>query len=283
MKYLCDKSKEIRDYLPESENCRCEDNVILQFQKEFQELSKCDTCLRFDAYIRELRVRILKTLEAHLTWTKSKRKQRISVVPHSQGRPGVEGCDSTVVWTRDLSVTNIWITGEEIDGRKSQGCLSSASLTDIPFEIIKFHSFHRFYKANKDSLTVVEKKIEKDVDKQEALDGHLGSSISLWLQKLHESDKRCHYTFNRVRKDGAKTYHLADHVWICRAIKCAEELNLDNHLKLPDDLPYLEYLQCEEKENQHQAGDLESEEAVKKCWSAELQRIILKRFTTRNP
>lgn len=261
LKYLSDKAKETRDYLKDPKGCHCLPGFPW----------KCGTCNKLDSYVHKLRARILKTLEAHLKWTATARK------------------------LDNLDATDFWITGEKIVGLQGHRCSSSATLTDIPFEIIKSHNLYQFYKANEGHSFHIE---NDDMEHMEIMKGilwqglppwrsvlstRLQDCIPHWLRKLSKSDKQGRWAFSRIQEDGGKKYHLSDHVWICRAIKCVEALGLEQHLQLEDRSPDLELPRNGDDQNANQQDDQDPIKQETVIQSAELQKVILKRFTTRNP
>lgn len=242
----------------------------------------CELCNQIDEYIQGLQIRILKTLEAHLVWT-TKAKE-----------------------AEESDFTHHWITGKVIADLNGPSCSSSSFLMDLSFKIIKSHDLHHFYKTNRELITKLRSldlkdrdgqhmEIMRDFPQHKTLNDRLGASISSLVQRLYECDERYQYTFSRPqkyprkgprkgpRKDEVKKYHLVDHVWICRAIGCVETLGLEKYLKLKDGLQYLGYPHYDENKTGKQAKDPKNGQQEKGRRSDELQRVILKRFTTQNP
>lgn len=258
---------------------------------------KCRACEKVNRHLHDLRLRILKTLEAHLTWIERANEVGNPDAPHR------------------------WITGKEIKAGQTHDWLPPASLTDTPFEIIKTYNLHQFYTENKgvvNSIKYDERdhlEIMNDLQERSVLVKRLETSIRPWLKKLYESDKRCQYAFprpqkDRCRKDGIKKYHLGEHVWICRAIKCVEALGLNRFLEHPqlhenetgvsgpnqrekgEETPsegsekqdQSDWSERErEPDNTDQPQGQEPAKKVPRYQAEELQRAVLKRFTTRNP
>lgn len=258
---------------------------------------KCRACKKVKRHLVDLQLRILNTLEAHLTWVAR---------ANEMGNPGAP---------------HRWITGKEIKAGQNRDWLPPASLTDTPFEIIKTYDLHQFYVENKPVVESIESDkrdhldIMNNLHKRSFLARRLETSIRTWLKRLYESDKRCQYVFPRPQKEecekgGMKKYHLGEHVWICRATKCVEILGLYRFLEHPqlhgseardpgpnqrekgEESPSevsekQDQSDCSEREggpnNTDQPQRQQPAEHILRYQTEELRRTVLKRFTTRNP
>lgn len=191
----------------------------------------CDICKNMQRQLGFLRDRMRKTCAAHLRWVcyMAERSDH-GFSPH------------------------YWAMGDSIAGWSNNDYLSPRSLTDTPFQIIKLQDYEEMEPVDPwtKTLWVVS----------------LGNVIGSWISQLRTADKREKYTIARPDQEGTtQKYNLADHVWIFRAIKSVEALNL---------FDFFNFFPSSEAESYFLKDAANSR-------SEEFRRIMLKRFTTKNP
>lgn len=170
-------------------------------------------------------------------------------------------CRAHVVWLCKLAkrldgcyAANYWASGAEIRGADSSSALAAEALSDTPYQIIKLADF---ISKTKDSL---------DEDMREFVKEHLRSLVGPWLRKLDEADKRGHFAFPQP---GTQKYRLEYHVWIWRALLAIDKLRIVGSLKGSG----TKTSSARDQVSQLPLGDFSP---------AEIQRKVLKRFTTEN-
>lgn len=139
-------------------------------------------------------------------------------------------------------LANYWVNGTPIDGSRSSTWLAKDSLLDAAFQIIKTDLYSELYR-------------ESGVTARCSIRGAAGN----WMARLKEKEHRKSFAWPHGFET-VPTFRLDDHVWIWRALKATDHSDISNHLKNNED----------------------SKKAAKRFSHREVQREILRHFTTRN-
>ncbi|EKG19929.1 Mg2+ transporter protein CorA-like/Zinc transport protein ZntB [Macrophomina phaseolina MS6] len=197
-------------------------------------------------YCQNLLGRIRSTCEAHLNWVFGQATI-------------VDGCFAA----------NYWASGHRISFSGSRENLSVISLSDTPFQIIKLADFARTMDGSvgNNSMRGYARKV-------------LEERIYPWTRTLDNADKRSKCAFPRP---GTQKYRLEDHVWIWRAMRSIEDLGLGSCLDSRGGNQFRSGKAKAPKKGVSNLEDINLEEAPARDFSsAEVQRRVLKRFTTEN-
>lgn len=230
--------------------------------------------------------------------------KRIQKIVRSTCRKIWETCTGHLFWvffntqpTNEQFSPHYWVSGKPITGWEEDNWLTSRTLADTPFHIIKVWTFKQaMVDAKNENQSLSEDdlmaKFNQSVMKRtieperilEKLKSELPARIKPWIRTLDNADKRGTHAFSRPTKlsdeEKGDRFHLADHVWIYKALKAVEDLGLQSELMLSD----------REKDRvmpeiDKQSGKDESANIYR--WyhfsSGELQKAVWKRFATENP
>lgn len=154
---------------------------------------------------------------------------------------------------------------------QSGEALGDGYLVDTPLQIIKQSDF----------VTVMTDDSEDDIK----ISGRrrLEDIIPYWLQTLDETDKR---GFSAFPQSGTQQYRLQDHVWIWRALKSIENLDLGTYLRADgpnDEQPIRrQVMNFAFTEDGHMMMSPFRRPLLGNYASDVIQRKALKRFTTEN-
>lgn len=152
-----------------------------------------------------------------------------------------------------------------------QSCkaLSDGSLADTPLQILKYSDF----------VTAMDERFEPNL--KPSAKSRLECVIPHWLQTLEKTDKR---GFSAFPRPGTQQYRLEDHLWIWKALKSIENLDLGAYLRAEG---------CYEGQrirmkfmNFAEDGSTKAPESMTPLLGdyrpEQIQRKVLKRFTTEN-
>jgi hypothetical protein len=84
-------------------------------------------------------------------------------------------------------------------------------VTDNPFQIIKAAEIYGVY---------------RDATTKNLCENLLGQIQSLWLKLMSSADPRVKFAWLHTREEGIETFRLDDHVWIWRAFKALERMDM---------------------------------------------------------
>lgn len=180
-------------------------------------------------YVDSLRARVSRTLRGHLKWLSSQTEKSRS------------GCFAA----------NYWVTGKVMDDSTSPSAAWTPrdSLTDTPFQLIKAAEFGALYSDLKD---------------QKLAQSIISGVCENWIATLEKLDKRERSAWPHTAEEGINVFRLDDHVWIWKALKSIEDLEIWEQLR---GLP---------------GNDEKIDKLSQKFNSREVQRDILRQFTTEN-
>lgn len=184
------------------------------------ESASCDSCCIIK--------RIRRTLEGHLRWVFEGKYRNLASRP---------------------SCLHTWVNGDEIMGLRWSRDLSSDSLADVPFQLIKAGNY-------------------KEYDSEWEVPEAAKSAVKAWLEELDPMNKLGCYAFPRYILDSVHTFYLTDHVLIWRAAKCVDLLGLRSRLSVS--------VPQEEDRNKKKTQ-------IREYFPSRIQNQILKRFTVENP
>lgn len=136
--------------------------------------------------------RIRKALEGHLKWVFGEKYRNVASSP---------------------SCPHTWVNGQEIDGWKENQYLSSDSLVDAPFQLIKAGDYKQY-----DSEWEVPEAAKR--------------AVKTWVEELDPKNKLGCYAFPHDIEEPTHSFYLTDHVLIWRAAKSAELLGLKSELSV---------------------------------------------------
>ncbi|KAF5011725.1 hypothetical protein FDECE_2185 [Fusarium decemcellulare] len=165
-----------------------------------------------------------------------------------------------------------WVNGAEITDWNDNPRLPGKSLVDTPFHIIKAGDFYQIQKdmgVSTDEVKVV---------------------VEAWVKDLDKSNKLGLYAFPRCRKEPFQNFYFTDHALIWRAIRSAEQLDLQPELPAPTEADTQERLDDNRSNNGQADGDQSNDHQSNKKLrkprsysSSVVLKNIRKRFTTENP
>ncbi|KAJ4127777.1 hypothetical protein NW768_008050 [Fusarium equiseti] len=187
------------------------------------ELASCSACYMIE--------RIRKVVEGHLKWVFGEKYRNLASSP---------------------SCPHVWVNGKEIKGWKESQWVSSESLIDAPFQLIKAGDY-------------------KECDNEWEVPKAAKRAIRAWIEELDPKNKLGCYAFPRDIKEPTHNFYLTDHVLIWRTAKCVESLGYKSELAV--NLP------------QEEGGGVQTSRRPRKreYLPGRIQNQILKRFTTENP
>ncbi|KAI1373906.1 hypothetical protein F4677DRAFT_427594 [Hypoxylon crocopeplum] len=139
-----------------------------------------------DQYVDSLLSRISKVCQGHFMWLSQKAERK----------------------SEDF-VANYWVTGKAMD-RSSSSWQPDDSLTDTAFQLLKAKECAAFYEKGDLDLKV----------------SSLNVICKAWIEKLDRLDRRAHSAWPHTEQAGTNVFRLDDHVWIWRALKAVEELDV---------------------------------------------------------
>ncbi|KAK7934556.1 Mg2+ transporter zinc transport protein [Apiospora marii] len=159
-------------------------------------------------------------------------------------------CQGHMQWLRIIAekppqegfLANYWVNGTPINGSGSSTWLAKDSLLDAAFQIIKTDVYSELHQESGTSVRC-------------SIRGAAGN----WMVKLKEKEHRKSFAWPHGFET-LPTFRLDDHVWIWRALKVTDHPDISNHLK----------------------NNEESKKAANRFTHREVQREILRHFTTRN-
>lgn len=176
---------------------------------------------------------------------------------------------------------NYWVTGF-ITSRASYTWQPNDTVTDTPFQILKIVEYLHICNQDEDGEGKAVRELLRDI-------------WIPWLLELDKTDRRSSYAWPHAFHEGVNTFRLDDHVWVWRALRSLEDLDLWK--SLPSLKSIKEGKATWEKSNYHwifrfygpKGNDLDEEEAfarfeklAKRLVPGDVQRNILQRFTTEN-
>lgn len=152
---------------------------------------------------------------------------------------------------------NYWVMGE-IMPKSEFSFTPNDSLTDTAYQLAKAAEFAKVYEAkgNNDPVPFI-----REISRH-------------WTKDLRKLDKRRSYVWSEKKVEGANKFRLSTHVWIWRTLKAI-------HSHLQEHETRIEKTGSGKKakaESQEKSGS----ESVKPFYPGEVQREILRRFTTEN-
>ncbi|EKG14019.1 hypothetical protein MPH_08761 [Macrophomina phaseolina MS6] len=155
--------------------------------------------------------------------------------------------------------THYWATGKLISETVSGLKLSAKMLSDTPFQIIKAADYYKTFK-------------------DDTFNRHVQTCIKPWLEYLNRLDARKCFVFPRPTSAFTGEYRLDDHVWIWKALSSLEDLGFGAELRPQT----RKAANTRERTGRHrkEAG---KDGPARDFSSSEIQRHILRRFTTDNP
>lgn len=107
---------------------------------------------------------------------------------------------------------NYWVTGEAYPEPVNNGSWQARDgVTDTPLQIIKAAEFAATYPGDT-SRTLSEKLLTQLYDP--------------WLKLLHGLDPRIKFAWPHAKEEGIYTFRLDDHVWIWKALKALDVMNI---------------------------------------------------------
>ncbi|RAR01649.1 mg2+ transporter zinc transport protein [Stemphylium lycopersici] len=226
-----------------------------------------------NTYVLHLRQRISQVCRGHIIWLMNADK--------------VENRSENPDKTRLSFATNYWVTGKAIS--KDGPCVES--LTDTPFQLIKFADYGRLFKMNENSWNV--EKLKKQVEENSKSCEAIGSDIvememkevfknlaQDWIRQLHAANARGFYAFSRPQSNSTRLreFRLEDHVWIWKALGA-----------LIDGIPDIESKKSKFGQNGFIQRKINSKSVIQdsdlmfKYAPKTFQKHVLRRFTTENP
>jgi hypothetical protein len=140
---------------------------------------------------------------------------------------------------------NYWVMGEVMNTEHTSSYAPSDNPTDTAFQIIKVSAYFEEYPDNIDDMQP-----------------SFTSKCLSWVVELEKQDQRACFAWPHAFEDDVNVFRLDDHVWIWRALKAMGSLGLW--------LPLSKELQLHRKD------------LAKKFAYQDVQREILRRFTTQN-
>ncbi|KAF7520883.1 hypothetical protein G7054_g12613 [Neopestalotiopsis clavispora] len=108
---------------------------------------------------------------------------------------------------------NYWVTGKIYPSvNDSFSWQAPERVVDAPFQIMKATEVLSFYTREQTARNLCEKLLKQ---------------ICIpWLQGLQDTDQRIKFAWPHAVEEGINTFRLDDHVWIWRALKALQDLNL---------------------------------------------------------
>lgn len=156
-----------------------------------------------------------------------------------------------------------------MEDSQSRKALSDGSLAETPLQILKYSDF----------VTAMEERFEHNL--KPSAKSRLKCVIPNWLQTLEKTDKR---GFSAFPQPGTQHYRLEDHLWIWKALKSIENLDLGTHLRAEG--AYEEQRTRNSIMNFAEDGATKAPESMTSLFGdyrpEQIQRKVLKRFTTEN-
>lgn len=169
-----------------------------------------------------------------------------------------------------------------ITSRESDTWQPDDTVTDTPFQILKIVEYLRICNQEEDGEGKTARELLRDI-------------WIPWLLELDKTDRRSSYAWPHAFHEDVNIFRLDDHVWVWRALKSLEELDLWK--SLPSLKSIKDGKATWEKSNYHwifrfygpEGNGLDEKEAferfeklAKRLVPGDVQRNILQRFTTEN-